>query len=133
MTTGRTDAPRGAELAISRILKVGVEASLALIVAGSLLSFVQAGAYGPLPSDVARLTGPGGSFPRTAVWLAWGILHLRGQAVIVSGLLLLIATPVLRVATSVVAFALERDRAFVAITAVVLLLLLASFALGGIV
>jgi uncharacterized membrane protein len=131
MNKGQTEAPHGAELAISRILKAGVEASLFLIATGSLLSFVQAGTYGSLPSDVARLTGPGGAFPRTAAWLAGGIVHLRGQAIIVSGLLLLIATPVLRVAASVVAFALERDRAFVAITAVVLLLLLASFALGG--
>jgi len=133
MTTATREASRGTEAVISRILKAGVEASLVLIVAGSLLSFLRDGAYGGLASDVARLTGPQGSFPRTARWLAGGIAHLRGEAVIVSGLLLLIATPVMRVAASVVAFALERDRAFVAIAAIVLLLLLASFALGGIV
>jgi len=133
MSAGGRGAPGGAELAISRILKAGVNASLLLVAAGSILSFAQGGVYGPLPSDVARLTGPGGAFPRTAAWLASGVVHLRGQAVIVSGLLLLIATPVLRVAASVAAFALERDRAFAAIAAAVLLLLLASFALGGIV
>lgn len=50
-----------------------------------------------------------------------------------AGLLLLIATPVIRVAASVVAYAFERDRLYVAITAAVLLLLFASFALGGLV
>ena len=131
MSANRAGAPRGAELAISRILRAGVNASLLLVAAGSALSFAQAGGYGPLPADVARLAGPAGSFPRTAAWLASGVLHLRGQAVIVAGLLLLIATPVIRVAASIAAFALERDRAFVAITAAVLLLLLASFALGA--
>jgi len=47
------------------------------------------------------------------------------------GLLLLIATPVLRVMVSVVAFALERDRRFVLITGAVLCVLIGSFAIGG--
>src|SRR5271155_4408074 len=44
-----------------------------------------------------------------------GALHLQGRAVIQLGLLLLIATPVARVVFSVFAFALERDRTYVAI------------------
>jgi uncharacterized membrane protein len=133
MRPAKSGASGAPEAVVSRILKAGVDASLVLIVAGSLLSFLRDGAYGGLASDVARLTGPQGSFPRTARWLVGGVAHLRGEAVIVSGLLLLIATPVLRVAASVVAFAQERDRAFVAIAALVLLLLLVSFALGGVV
>ena len=116
---------------ISRLLKAGVESSLAIIVAGSLLAFGQQGGYGARPSEVARLVGAGGSFPRKAAWLAAGIAHLDGQAVIVAGLLLLIATPVLRVAASIVAFATERDRTYAAITLVVFLLLLLSFAVGS--
>ena len=46
------------------------------------------------------------------------------------GVLLLVATPVLRVTVSVVGFALERDRRFVIITALVLAVLLGSFAIG---
>ena len=42
------------------------------------------------------------------------------------GLVLLIATPVARVAFSVVAYALQRDRAYVAITLIVLAVLLFS-------
>jgi uncharacterized membrane protein len=42
----------------------------------------------------------------------------------------LIATPVLRVAISVLAFVYQRDRTFVVITTVVLALLLTSFVLG---
>jgi uncharacterized membrane protein len=79
---------------------------------------------------VARLAGPGGSFPRTAAWFFGGLAHLDGQTVIVAGLLLLICTPVARVAVSMVAFARQRDRLYFAITAAVLVLLLLSFALG---
>ena len=46
------------------------------------------------------------------------------------GLLLLIATPILRVAVSLLGFALQRDRAYTMISAVVLLVLLISFLLG---
>jgi uncharacterized membrane protein len=59
-----------------------------------------------------------------------GLEHSQGRAIVMAGLLLLIATPVLRVAISVLAFVYQRDRTFVVITSVVLALLLTSFALG---
>jgi uncharacterized membrane protein len=70
------------------------------------------------------------TFPHTLhqEWL--DLLMLHPQAVIVLGLLLLIATPVLTVATATVAFARERDRPFVIISLIVLALLLTSFLLG---
>jgi uncharacterized membrane protein len=122
--------PTEAEDAISAILRAGVGASLLLIVAGTLLSFLRDGGYAPHRSEVARLTGEGGSFPRTWSWFLGGLVQLDGQAVIVAGLLVLIATPVLRVAVSAIVFARERDRTYVAITITVLLLLLLSFELG---
>lgn len=118
------------EDAISGVLRTGVGASLLFIAAGTVLSFLQSGGYGRGPLEVRRLAGPGGSFPRSVSWLAQGLGHCNGQAVIVAGLLILIATPVMRVAVSMVAFARERDRTYVAITGTVLLLLLVSFALG---
>ena len=124
------DSSAGTERAISRILRIGVSASLVAISAGTLLAFVRAGGYGKEPADLARLIGPAGAFPRTAAWILGGALRLGGRAVIVTGLLLLIATPVLRVAVSIVSFARERDRAFVVITSAVLGLLLLSLVLG---
>ena len=50
------------------------------------------------------------------------------QAVILAGLLILIVTPVARVAFSILAFALEHDRLYVVITIIVLLTLLYSIA-----
>ena len=49
-----------------------------------------------------------------------------GRAIIEIGLLLLIATPVMRVVFSMVAFALEKDRLYVVLTLIVLAVLLLS-------
>lgn len=86
-----------AELLISRLLRIGVAASMTLVVAGMVI-----GVISPLGHDVAML-----------------------------GLLLLIATPVLRVAMSIYVFARERDTTYVVITTLVLLLLILSFVLGA--
>lgn len=51
------------------------------------------------------------------------------EAVILIGLLILIATPIARVVFSLIAFALERDRMFVWITAVVLVVL--AYSIGA--
>ncbi|HET9984547.1 MAG TPA: DUF1634 domain-containing protein [Longimicrobiales bacterium] len=55
-----------------------------------------------------------------------GVLALDSLAIIQLGLLLLIATPIARVAMSLVAFVLQRDRTYVIITTVVLALLMYS-------
>jgi uncharacterized membrane protein len=131
VTNPARDHDTGTERAVSLLLRTGVAASLLLIAAGSLLSFVGPGGYGRGASEAARLSGAGGAFPRTWHWLSQGVITGNGQAVIVAGLLLLIATPVLRVAVSVVAFVREGNRVFACITGLVLLLLLLSFELGG--
>ena len=53
-----------------------------------------------------------------------------GDVFIIPGLLLLIATPVMRVAVSIVAFIVEKDWIFVGITTTVFVFLLLSFLLG---
>ena len=67
---------------------------------------------------------------RTVSGIIRGTASFHGRNIIQLGLLLLIATPVARVAFSVVAFALERDRLYVVITLIVLAVLLFSLA-GG--
>ncbi len=122
------------ELVISEILRWGIRASLALIVLGSVLFFVQSGdwAGADAKANLASLISQGGSFPLSFGWLADGLLRLDGVTVTVLGLALLIATPVLRVAAAVAAFAIVRDRAFTAISAAVLAFVVASFFLGSV-
>jgi uncharacterized membrane protein len=59
-----------------------------------------------------------------------GLRSLEGRSFVVLGLLLLIATPVMRVAVSIIAFAVQKDAIFVVLTTMVLLLLVLSFFLG---
>ena len=120
----------GVELLISWLLRVGVVTSLSLIVLGLLLMFIHHPSYLFSVMDLQRLTSPGAAFPHTLHEVANGLLVGRGQAIVAVGLLMLIITPIMRVAVSIVGFALQRDRAFVVITGVVLALLLVSFLLG---
>jgi uncharacterized membrane protein len=122
---------RRAELIISGVLRTGVMASILLIVVGSLLTFVHHREYVSSPAELERLTRPGSAVPQTLAAVLSGALQLGGQSIVAAGLLLLILTPVARVATSILAFIAQRDRRYVLITSVVLLLLLLSFWLGA--
>ncbi len=122
------------ELIISEILRWGVRASLALIVLGSVLFFVQSGDWAGADAKerLTALISQGGSFPLSLHWLFSGLATFDGVAVTVLGLALLIATPVVRVAAAVVSFAIVKDRAFTAISAAVLAFVVASFFLGSV-
>jgi uncharacterized membrane protein YfcA/uncharacterized membrane protein len=108
---------------IGWILQVGVLLSAGIITIGMLLLPTRPGGL-----SIHRLL----NFPQTLSQVGAGLLIVRPQAIIVLGLLVLIATPVVRVAVSIVAFALERDRTYVVITSLVLAILLFSiFFLSG--
>jgi uncharacterized membrane protein len=59
-----------------------------------------------------------------------GLGTFQGQAIMAFGLLLLVATPISRVALLVVTFLLERDRLYVAVSTFVLAVLLVSILTG---
>ena len=59
-----------------------------------------------------------------------GVIHLRGQAIIQLGILLLIATPIARVVFSAIGFILEKDHLYTLITLIVLLIILLSMYSG---
>jgi uncharacterized membrane protein len=126
-------ASQRTETVISGLLRWGVALSLVLAVTGTLLCFLRSSAYGiggGTREDLQRLLHEGPGPSAGAAGFVQALLELQGQAVIVAGLMLLIATPVVRVLVSIVAFALEKDRAYVVITTIVFLLLAASFFLG---
>jgi uncharacterized membrane protein len=114
---------RGAENLISAVLRGGVFISGGVTLLGVLLFFIQQ--HGQNLGKVTKLR-----YPHTLGDVFAGVGHGSGVAIILLGLLLLIATPVTRIAVSIVAFANERDWRYVAITSVVLLILLISFLLG---
>lgn len=114
---------RQAELVISYVLRGGVLVSAAIILAGVIAFYRD---YLTTPERAPSVT----AFPHTLPDVAAGLAHGDPLAIIALGLLVLLITPVVRVAVSIIAFALERDWRYVAITALVLLILLVSFGLG---
>lgn len=121
-TADRDALLRRAELIISGVLHGGVLLSAGLIALGVILY------YARYFADGGHAGAP--EIPRTLGAVASGLRALDPVSVIATGLLVLLATPVARVAVSIVAFALERDRAYVIITSLVLLILLISFFSG---
>jgi uncharacterized membrane protein YfcA/uncharacterized membrane protein len=120
-----TTTANNTNIVIGWILEGGVTVSAAVILFGLFLELLDPNKFAPQKLQ---------SFPQTFGQVWAGLLVLRPQAVIALGLLLLIATPVVRVAASIVAFAIERDRRFVVITLMVLVILLFSiFYVGGVV
>ena len=130
-TTRSDERVRSVELLISNLLRFGVITSLLIILLGETVSFVHHPEYLSNPPALQRLTTPGAAFPHTLRDVLYGVREFRGQAIVMLGLLLLIATPVVRVAVSIVGFALEGDYAYVVITSIVLALLILSFVLGA--
>ena len=61
-----------------------------------------------------------------------GLVRLEPGAYLAAGIVCLIATPFLRVIGALILFSLERDRRFVAVTSVVLLIMIAGVALGSV-
>ncbi len=110
--------------AVSRLLRAGVTLSAVVAIGGLTLDLLRHGGdpphYRVFVGEPAELRS------------VWGVLHgaaaLDARALIQLGLLILIATPVARVVFSAAAFALERDRVFVALTALVLAALVYSLA-----
>ncbi len=118
------------ELIISTLLRIGVTVSLLTVIAGTVISFMHHPDYLKGKSELAGLTTPGQALPHSVGEIFQGIAEGRGQALVLLGLLLLLATPVMRVAISIFAFLFQKDWTFSIITTVVLLLLLLSFMLG---
>lgn len=122
------------ELFIARLLRWGVILSFVIVALG-IGAVIVTGQTGyrqirldDLNSLVQYHAQP--EFPTSLSAVFGGLTALKPYAIISLGLLVLIAIPVLRVAVSVIAFAMERDGLYVAITAFVFAMLVVSFALG---
>lgn len=116
------DGDRLLERQVGAVLRIGVIGAATLAVAGgAVLIAHQASA----PIDVATFHGEPAAL-RSVIAVVRGAAALDPAAIVQLALILLIATPIARVAVTVVSFARRRDRPFVAITGFVLTLLLYS-------
>jgi uncharacterized membrane protein len=114
------------EQVVGRLLQFGVLAAAAVVLVGGVLLLVQ---HGSAPAAYAAFRGEPPEL-RSLVGIVRGAVLFRSEALVQLGLCLLIATPIARVAFTLVAFALQRDRTYVYITTLVLALLLYGLVLG---
>lgn len=112
------------EVIISVLLRTGVIISAAVVLLGGACYLAKHGQEQPA-YHVFHSAAP--TYRSVS-----GVIHAAGpsncQAVIQLGLLLLILTPVARVAFSLAGFALEHDRTYVVLTSMVLAILIYSLA-----
>ena len=111
---------------IGNLLRLGVTLAAAVVFLGGTVYLVRHGLAAPQyhvfvgePTDLRSLSG-----------VVKDAFAFRGRGLIQLGLLLLIATPLARVAFSVAAFALQGDRLYVVVALIVLAVLVCSLT-GG--
>lgn len=123
---------RDVEQYIGKLLRYGVMLSSIITVFGGIVYLLQhhtkTADYAPIPS--------GQPFPGVDEYLRElntiipGVLNFDGAAIIQLGVIVLIATPIIRVAFSAISFLIERDYLYVGITLLVLAIILANMILG---
>jgi uncharacterized membrane protein len=123
--------PLAPELLISDLLRYGVLTSLTLVTVGTLVTFLHHRDYLVSSEALLRFTQPH-AVPHGLSEVVAGALAARGQSLVMSGLLVMMAVPVMRVALSLLIFRQQRDTRYVVITSVVLGLLFLSFILGAV-
>ncbi|MGZ3437712.1 MAG: DUF1634 domain-containing protein [Gemmatimonadaceae bacterium] len=108
------------ELVIGRLLQWGVLAAAIVVVIGGILLLAQ---YGHLPATFRQFNSEDSAL-RSVGGIIRAALTGDSRAIVQLGLVLLIATPAARVALTLGAFIIQRDRLYVVTTSIVLALLL---------
>ena len=119
-TRGWTD--QRIENILGSLLQTGVMVAASVVLIGAAI-YLKRHAWEPVGYGVFR--GEPAEY-KTVRGILHGVATLRGRGFIQLGLLLLIATPVARVAFSVWGFAEEKDKMYVTFTLIVLAVLLYS-------
>ncbi len=115
------------EVILGNLLRTGVLLSAAVVLAGACVYLVR---HAHEPANYRVFRGEPSDY-RTIPGVIQSVIRGRGRGLIQLGLLLLIATPIARVAFSIVGFAIERDRMYVVFTLIVLAILLYSLLGSG--
>jgi uncharacterized membrane protein len=113
---------RKVEDLVGSLLRAGVFLAAVVVFCGAIVYLAK---HGGEPADYRVFHGEPNQL-RTISGILREALAFQGRGIIQLGLLLLIATPVARVALSIVGFAAERDRMYVGFAAIVLVILLYS-------
>jgi uncharacterized membrane protein len=123
----QTTMDRKLEVVIGHTLRIGVITAAVIVLIGGVLylvenrsTAVQYHAFHAASKHSDTLSG-----------IVRNVLALNSYGIIQLGLLVLIATPVMRVVFSIIAFAMERDIVYVIVTLIVLAVLVYSLLAKG--
>jgi uncharacterized membrane protein len=111
------------DLAISRMLRAGISLAAFVVLVGWILYLWRAHGVEP---DYRHFHGVPSPADRFAPVFD-GIRQLDSRSIIRLGILLLIATPIMRVAFCLFSFAAQKDKIYVVVSGIVLAVLLYSF------
>lgn len=114
-----TRGPNEVEIFVARSLRFGVLLSAGVILAGLILFLVNG------ESGYA-----GDYYPTALKDIFAGALSLKPSAIMLTGLVLLICTPIMRVGISALVFLKEKDWLYVGISSIVFLILISGFFFG---
>lgn len=114
------------EVLISTVLKIGVALSSFLILFGLVLFLIQHGSG----SSYKSYTSKSFSYPHNLKALSSSLASFKAIGIITLGSLLLILTPMFRVASSIIVFIKTKELPMILVTVVVLVVLIGSFILG---
>ncbi len=114
------------QLLLSYVLRVGTIVSISVVFIGGVFFIYR---HGQSISDYHKWNGVP-AFIQTAGGIFHGIWALHGQAMIQFGIVLLIATPILRIVFSAIGFALEKDYMYIGISLLVLGIIFFSMMTG---
>jgi uncharacterized membrane protein len=118
---------RRMEVILGNLLRTGVMISAAVVLCGACIYLYR---HWHEAADYKIFRGEPSDY-RTIPGVIGSVRGGHGRGWIQLGLLLLIATPIVRVAFSIVGFSIERDRLYVVFTCVVLAILLYSLLGSG--
>lgn len=107
------------EIIISKFLRAGVLLS-AVVIGIGLALFLITGKSGYA----------GDYYPSSPTEIFAGLISLKAYAIILTGLIILILTPVFRVGVSILVFIKEKDKLYIRISTAVFVILIISFILG---
>ncbi|WP_448697303.1 DUF1634 domain-containing protein [Mucilaginibacter sp. AW1-3] len=125
-TENRSFKDKDIRLSIGSLLRWGVLLSMMVVTIGGVIYLYR---HGHDISDYSTFKQQP-DFTRNVAAIIQGVFTIKGRAIIQLGILLLIATPIMRVLFSAVGFFLEKDYLYVAITVLVLVIIMSSM-FGG--
>jgi uncharacterized membrane protein len=113
---------RKVEDLVGNLLRAGVSLAALTVFIGAVVYLAR---HGGEPADYRLFRGEPSQL-RTIRGVLGEVVDFQGRGIIQLGLLLLIATPVARVALTIVGFVAEHDRMYVLFATIVLIILLYS-------